>query len=243
MRATAILLAALIAAGALAAPDPLVPVNDEYVTTSPAYTYILDRGPVLTEEYAVDREYIDLIAQGPPSLLESGNLTPGHPYFGPVCDLAAIRRGEEVPLEEFVRRYAAKRAGIEQYTQAAREAGCDRVIAYICMMTTGGDPEKRLGFWRFWDNWEAFEEFSIPERPELDPVTWQQRKPDGEPVIAYRREHPPYRPMFRWTNCINNPAWRTYQRWVTEEAARIGIDGFFVDNAGTHHCYLSLIHI
>lgn len=237
MRATVILVAALVALGALAAPDPLVPVSDEYVTTSPAYTYILDRGPVLTEEGEVDQAYIDLLAAGPPSLLENGDITPGHPYFGPVCDLAAIRAGEEVPVEEFVRRYAAKRAGIERYCDAAREAGCDRVIAYICMMTTGGDPEARTGFWALWDNWEAFEQFSIPPRPELDPINWQQRQPDGSPVIAYRRDHPPYAPMFRWTNCINNPAWRTYQQWVTEEAARIGIDGFFVDNAGTQHCY------
>ena len=237
MRAVAVLLATLSAVAALAAPDPLVPVSEAYVTTTPAYTYILDRGPVLTEEGEVDQEYINLIAQGPPSLLESGDLTPGHPYFGPVCDLPAIRAGEQVPLEEFLQRYADRRVAIAQYTDAARAAGCDRVIAYICMMTTGGDPEERTGFWAFWDNWEAFEQFDIPPRPDSDPVNWQQRRPDGEPVIAYRRDHPPYAPMFRWTNCINNPAWRAYQQWVTEEAARIGIDGFFVDNAGTHHCY------
>ncbi len=237
MRVTAALLAALIAVSACAAPNPLVPVSDEYVTTSPAYTYILDRGPVLTDEGEVDREYVDLLAQGPPSLLENGNLTPGHPYFGPVCDLGALRAGEEVPVDEFVRRYAQRREAMPRYIEAAKAAGVDRVIAYICMMTTGGDPEKRTGFWAFWDNWDAFEDFNIPPRPELDPVNWQQRQPDGSPVIAYRRDHPPYHPMFRWTNCINNPAWRTYQRWVTEEAARVGIDGFFVDNAGTQHCY------
>ncbi len=237
MRATAVLLATLVSVGAFAAPDPLVPVSDDYVTTNPAYTYILDRGSVLTADHEVDQEYVELLAQGPPSLLENGQITPGHSYFGPVCDLSALRAGEEVPLEEHVRRYAARREAMPAYIEAAKGAGVDRVIAYICMMTTGGDPQERTGFWRFWDNWDAFEQFNIPERPEVDPINWQQRKPDGSPEIAYRRDHPPYDPMFRWTNCINNPAWRTYQRWVTEEAARIGIDGFFVDNAGTQHCY------
>jgi len=228
---SALLLAALTAGTAFAAPDPLVPVSGEYVTTTPAYTYILDRGDVFREEY------LGLIAAGPPSLLESGDLTPGHPYFGPVCDLDALRAGEDVPVEEFVRRYAEKRAAIPEYVASMKAAGVDRVLAYICMMTTGGDPETRTGFWALWDNWDAFSEFDIPPRPEEDPIAWQQRQVDGSPVIAYTREHAAYKPMFRWTNCVNNPAWRAYQRWVTEEAARCGIDGFFVDNAGTQHCY------
>lgn len=228
---SALLLAALSAEVAFTAPDPLVPVTGEYVATTPAYTYVLDRVDVFAEGY------VDQIAAGPPSLLENGDLTPGHPYFGPVCDLQALRAGQDVSLEEFVRRYAERRAAIPEYIARVKAAGVDRVLAYICMMTTGGDPEKRTGFWAFWDNWDAFQRFNIPPRPQEDPINWQQRQPDGSPVIAYQREHPPYRPMFRWTNCINNPAWRTYQRWVTEEAARCGIDGFFVDNAGTQHCY------
>jgi len=58
MRLQAILLTVLVAVGALAAPNPLVPVRDEYVATTPAYTYILDLGPVLTGEGEV--EFYDL---------------------------------------------------------------------------------------------------------------------------------------------------------------------------------------
>ena len=146
MRAVAVLLATLSAVAALAAPDPLVPGREAYVTTTPAYTYILDRGPVLTEEGEVDQEYINLIAQGPPSLLESGDLTPGHPYFGPVCDLPAIRAGEQVPLEEFLQRYADRRVAIAQYTDAARADVCDRELAYIVMMPPVCEHEDRTGF-------------------------------------------------------------------------------------------------
>ena len=74
MRVAAALLAAMLAACASAAPDSLVPVTGEYTPTSPAYTYILDRGPVLTDQGAVDQASIDLLADGPPKLLESGNI-------------------------------------------------------------------------------------------------------------------------------------------------------------------------
>jgi len=215
---------------AAAAPECMVPTGP-YAPTRPPYTYALDR----RSPYGAD--YFEAYRQGCPRLLETGILTPGHPYFGPMCDLAALREGRPEPsVQEFVEKYRRNRSCAPEAIREARAAGARWVITYICMMTTGGDPAKRTGFWRFYDNWAAFEEFSLPDKPRDDPETWQQRQPDGSPVIAYRRAHPPYRPMFRWTNCINNPNWRTYQRWVTEEAARVGVDGFFVDNAGTLRC-------
>ncbi len=227
---TALMLLGTIA-GAWAAPECLVPTG-QYLPTQVPYTYILDRSDVHREGY------LDGFKVGPPHLLENGNMTPGHPYFGPMCDLAALRAGEPEPsVAEFVQQYRENRERNAEYIKQAKATGVKLVTAYICMMTTGGDPQKRTGFWNFYDHWDAFSEFNIPPRPADDPETWQQRQPDGSPVIAYRRAHPPYAPMFRWTNCINNPSWRTYQRWVTEEAARIGLDGFFVDNAGTEHCY------
>ena len=214
-----------------AAPRCMVPTG-EYLPTQPPYTYVLDRRSPYTPDY------FDRYRTGSPTLIETGMLTPGHPYFGPMCDLPALRAGRpEKTTEECVRQYRENRARAPEAIRLARAAGAKWVITYICMMTTGGDPEKRTGFWRFYDNWDAFKPFHIPDRPPSDPENWQQRKVDGTPYIAYRRAHPPYRPMFRWTNCVNNPNWLVYQRWVTEEAARVGADGFFVDNAGTLRCY------
>lgn len=229
----AAMIALVVAVPVLAAPTCMLPTG-EYVPSQAPYTYFLDR------RNPYDAAYADRYGGHLPALLETGMLTPGHPYFGPVCDLTAIRAGRPEPtVEEFIARYRENRTRAPEVIRQLHEAGAERVITYICMMTTGGDPEKRLGFWRFYDNWDAFAEFDIPDKPADDPEQWQQRKPDGTPFIAYTRAHPPYQPMFRWTNCVNNPGWRAYQRWVTEEAARVGCDGFFVDNAGTQRCYCS----
>ncbi len=231
LRAIAAIVAILAASAVHAAPACMVPTG-EYVPTQLAYTDILDRSDYLNEGYA------EALADGPPWLLENGNITPGHPYFGPMCDLAALRAGKPGPtVEEFVQQYRDNAEWTRQHVIDAKAAGVGLATAYICMMTTGGDPATRSGFWNFYDNWDAFAEFQIPPKPADDPETWQQRQPDGSPVIAYSRAHAAYNPMFRWTNCINNPSWRAYQQWVTEESARLGLDGFFVDNAGTHHCY------
>lgn len=230
--ARAVFRAACILSGPLAAA-PRCPVpTGEYHPTQLPFTYVLDR------RNPFDKSFLESYREGMPFLVEAGQLTPGHPYFGPVCDLGALRRGvPEPPVGEFVNRYRANRSRIPAAVAGLRAAGAGQVITYICMMTTGGDPAKRTGFWRFYDHWDAFAEFQIPARPAEDPEAWQQRQPDGSPVIAYTRAHPPYAPMFRWTNCVNHPGWRAYQRWVTEEAARLGVDGFFVDNANTMRCY------
>ena len=229
--AAALLLVFAGAAAVSAAPECMVPTG-EYLPTQVPYTHILDRSDVFAEDY------LDQLKVGPPYLLENGMIQPTHQYFGPMCDLDALRRGEPGPsVQEFVQQYREKAEATREYVKQAKARGVQLVTAYICMNTIGGDPEKRTGFWHFYDNWDTFSEFQIPPRPPDDPETWQQLKADGSPFIAYTRAHLPYKPMFRWTNCINNPSWRTYQQWVTEEAARAGIDGFFVDNAGTQRCY------
>ena len=226
------LLSALLAMGAAAAaPVSPLPTGD-YLPSQVPYTYILDRTNVLAPEYP------GLLKEGPPVLHEGGDLTAGHPYFGPMCDLAALRAGRPEPdAAEWVARYRARRAAIQGFVKRAHAAGVQQAIAYVCMMTTGGDPRKRTGFWRFYDHWSAFAGFHIPARPAEDPEQWLQRKANGASQHFYAYEHPPYRPMFRYANCVNSPGWRTYMRWLVEEGARAGLDGVFVDNATSQHCY------
>lgn len=230
----AALLAAGMASSVRAAPECLVPTG-EYLPTQVPYTYILDRSNVF------EPDYLERLRVGPPYLLENGDLTAGHPYFGPMCDLGALRAGKPEPsAEEFVARYRQKRAATPDYVKKAHAVGVKLVTAYVCMMTTGGDHEKRTGFWRFYDNWDSFREFHIPPRPGADPEQWLQRKPDGSPHYFYAHEHPPYKPMVRYANCVNNPGWRAYMQWLIEEAARVGLDGVFVDNAESQRCYCKL---
>ncbi len=214
-----------------AAPDNMLSTFD-YVPTQVPFTHILDYGGVLGSE-----EYVAALQQGPPYLITHHELTITHPYFGPMCDLGRIRAGEpEISGEEAAEKYRQNRERVEAYIAAAHDAGVKVVTSYICLMTTGGEPDRRLGLWRFWDNWDAFDEFNLPPEP-ADPLTWQQRKPDGSEHHFYTKDHPAYKPMFRYSNCVNNPDYQAWHRWVVEEAARAGLDGVFVDNGGSLRCY------
>jgi len=230
MTAVTAALTLAVCAAAWAAPECLVP-RWEYVPTQAPFTHILDYGDISGDDYVASLEH------GPPHMITHHKLTVSHPYFGPMCDLNRIRAGEpEMSAAEAVEQYRQNREQVEDYIRRAHAVGVQVVTSYVCMMTTGGEPDRRLGVWRFWDNWDAFSEFNIPPRPE-DPITWQQRKPDGSEHHFYRKEHAAYAPMFRYSNCVNNPNWQAYARWIIEEAARAGLDGVFVDNAGSQRCY------
>ncbi len=231
MRQTLTFAALLMCAAAWSAPENLVPTWD-YVPTQVPYTHILDYGTdIFTDDYLASLEV------GPPYLITHHQLTVSHPYFGPMCDLTRIRAGEpEMSAAEAVEEYRRHREQVAEYIRRAHDIGVQVVTSYVCMMTTGGEPDRRLGIWRFWDNWDAFREFNLPPRPE-DPINWQQRRPDGSEHHFYRKEHAAYAPMFRYSNCVNNPNWQAYVRWIIEEAARAGLDGVFVDNAGSQRCY------
>ncbi|MGD9495525.1 MAG: hypothetical protein AB7Y46_04345 [Armatimonadota bacterium] len=231
MRPACAFVAILTSAAAWAAPDSLVPTW-EYVPTQVPYTHILDYGTDIFGD-----EYLASLEVGPPHLITHHQLTISHPYFGPMCDLARIRAGEpEMSAAEAVEAYRRHREEVANYIERAHELGVEVVTSYVCLMTTGGEPDRRLGVWRFWDNWEAFAEFNLAPRP-ADPITWQQRKPDGSEHHFYTKEHPPYAPMFRYSNCVNNPNFQAYVRWIVEQAARAGLDGVFVDNGGSLRCY------
>lgn len=231
MKRIAVIVSLVIPTVTWAAPENLVPTW-AYVPTQVPYTHILDYSADIFSD-----EYLAALADGPPHLITHHQLTIAHPYFGPMCDLAKIRAGEpEMSAEEAVEAYREQRARVAEYIRRAHEAGVQVVTSYICLMSTGGEPDRRLGIWRFYDHWDAFAEFNVPPKP-ADPITWQQRKPDGSEHHFYQKEHPPYAPMFRYSNCVNNPGWQTWVQWVVEEAARAGLDGVFVDNGGSLRCY------
>ena len=204
--------------------------------TSLPFTYVLD----YDGDHLDNPKYIEQVRMGPPYLLHLGTDTPCHSYFGAAFDwkrLRAALAGKEVPRPDYTAEFRQRMASLTKLADDLHKAGAKRVTPYVCLMTTGGEPEKRWGFWEMYDNWEAYNEWGIGPRPKDDPIEWIQRKPDGSPQYFYAHDHPPYKPMFRFANCVNNPNWKRYMMWVIRTTAQCGFDGVFVDNATSHRCY------
>ena len=200
------------------------------------YTYVLDGGPGRLS----DEEFAKQVALGPPRLqhMQSGSVV--HSYWG---DFDALRRarlrgqGQTVPSPDYLRLYTERIERLRRLNAAMHDGGCEKIVSYICIMTIGGDPAKRTGYWEFYDHWSDLLPLGIGPKPATDPEEWNQRKADGSPHHFYRKEHPAYRPMYRYSQCLNNPHWQQYIRWVVKMNARAGYDGNFVDNANSHRCH------
>ena len=203
------------------------------------YTYVLDGGPSRLS----DEEFVQQVALGPPLLqhMQSGSCV--HSYW---ADFGARERahqrseGKSVPAPNYRRVYTARMARYQKMIAAMRKSGCQTIVCYVCIMTIGGDPDKRTGYWEFYDHWDDLRGLGIGPKPPTDPEQWGQRKADGSAHHFYRKEHPPYRPMYRYSQCLNNPYWQQYMKWVVRMNARCGYDGNFVDNANSHRCHCGL---
>lgn len=229
---TLISITILLPALACAAPEQFVPTTD-FIPTQLPFTYVMD----YSDGDYFSGSYEKYYERGAPGLLHMGTVTPAHSYFGPAHDAnAALGKAPMPPIADFVQKYRERLAEAKRVNDQLRRQGVGKVVAYVCLMTTGGDPDRRLGFWHFYDNWDAFAPLGAGPKPPEDPVQWQQRKPDGSEHHYYTKEH--YIPMFfRYSNCVNNPYWQTYMMWVIRGAAEAGFDGVFVDNAGSMRCY------
>ncbi|MEW6357174.1 MAG: hypothetical protein AB1696_12670 [Planctomycetota bacterium] len=204
--------------------------------TSVPFTYILDYGG----DHLNNPEYIEQVRKGPPHIMHLGTDTPSHSYFGAAFKWERLRaqlKGEAVPKPDYAAEYRDRVVALTKLAKDLHEAGCKLVTPYVCMMTYGGDHEKRTGFWEMFDHWDIYQEFGIGPRPPTDPFEWNQKLFDGKPKYFYTHDHPPYKPMFRYSACINHPSWKQYMFWVIRETARCGFDGVFVDNGNSLRCY------
>ncbi|HUS80349.1 MAG TPA: hypothetical protein VM283_03710 [Armatimonadota bacterium] len=128
---------------------------------------------------------------------------------------------------EMIREQMARTtAHIAQY----HDWGVPVVTPYICAITAAGDPDQRLGIWEFYDRWDEFTDLDLGPKPPDDPIQWLQRKPDGSPRFIYPNDFPQYRPLRRWSMCMNNPYWRQYLGALMRTFAHMGYDGTFIDN-------------
>jgi hypothetical protein len=237
----AVILSLLLAAFACPAAD-----QDRTLSSAP-FTYVLDYGP----KHIASPEYIETVAMSPPTLLHLGKDVPFTHNWGPIQALGGENQayGKKRPYakEDYIRRLSPEEvkqriADLTKLTSDLHKAGVKWVTPYICSTTIGGNPETRAGLWEFYDHWDEYKEFALGERPKSDPIKWMQVMPDGAFQFFYKFTgpfYPPYEPNIRYAACHNNPDWRYWLERVTENAARCGFDGVFVDNAGSLRCYCS----
>jgi len=177
---------------------------------------------------------LDRLRPAPPTILHISPMETPLPCsagaaFPKGSDTAAIASPEEV---------AQRLEKARKLVSMLHEAGVRWVIPYICNQTVSGNPETRLGIWKFYDHWDEYTRFGIGPRPEADPIDWLARERDGDLHFNYEKRHSAFTPMgqFRYALCMNNPHYNQYQRAVVRMIAMSGYDGVFVDNNNLN-CY------
>ncbi len=118
-------------------------------------------------------------------------------------------------------RWAKQRRSAAAYVREAKSQGIHLVIGYLCATSIVDLPK----FDAHWD--PAFRaRFHTP------PSEWRQQDRNGRPLPSWYGGA--YQPA-----CMNNPDWRTYERYMIHEQLEAGHDGVFFDNPVVHRqgCY------
>ena len=119
-------------------------------------------------------------------------------------------------------------AGIEKehhgtlaYLTEAKRNGLELALGYVCATSI----VKLETFDRNWPK-QFRNQFSSP------PSAWLQQDRDGKALPSWYGGD--YRPA-----CMNNPDWRTYERFIVRQQIEAGFDGIFFDNPTVHPqgCY------
>lgn len=126
-----------------------------------------------------------------------------------------------------------------EYLDFLHGKGVKWVTPYFCNQTISGNYEERYGAWEVIDNWNKFAHLKKGKKP-TDPINWMQREPSGNLHYNYKRrcflERHGDTLQIRYAPCPNNPDWRDWMNHEARLAAKIGLDGFFIDN-NIIHCY------
>jgi hypothetical protein len=204
-------------------------------------------GAPLYSSEPVYAQALSRLRQFPPDILIVGKEAPFTHSLGPVLSFGgenrtfprvSNRKNEDprrlLSPDELQLRIKAT----ERFVQDAHSAGIKTVIPYISPMTMWGNAESRQGFFQFFDSWEKYQkEFQLGPRPGGDPVDWTQRAKDGSVYFRMGGGREDDQGMTRYSMCINNPDWRSWQMLLTNWIARVGYDGVWMDNVLVHRCY------
>ncbi len=185
-----------------------------------AFTHWFGRNPITCEigyqhENFGAESFYEKIRDAQPMLVHIGHDVPVSSWMGPVI-LHGLTDVEYLDPEEIPARIESIRAHVRKL----HEAGAVSVIPYICTMLCCGNPDTRIGWWRLLDRWEEFAHLGLGEKPEDDPVDWNQ-----SPVRPLPEDHVHnvYEPS------VVAPAWRRFLNVCVDLAAQCDYDGTFLD--------------
>jgi hypothetical protein len=107
------------------------------------------------------------------------------------------------------------------YVKNAKQRGIKLAIAYVCATSI-------VKLDTFDKNWPA----ELRAQLKTPPSQWLQQDKDGKPLPSWYGGD--YRPA-----CMNNPDWRTYEKFMVRQQLEAGHDGIFFDNPTVHPdgCY------
>jgi acetyl esterase/lipase len=117
--------------------------------------------------------------------------------------------------------WAERRKAAAAYVREAKSHGIRLVIGYLCATSIVDLP-----------NFDAHWDRSFRARFHTPPSHWRQQDSGGRPLPSWYGGA--YRPA-----CMNNPDWRTYERYMIQQQLEAGHDGVFFDNPVVHRqgCY------
>jgi hypothetical protein len=117
--------------------------------------------------------------------------------------------------------FARATAAASAYVKQSKAAGIQLAIGYVCATSI-------VKIDSFDRNWPA----ELRAKLTSAPSTWLQQDRDGKPLASWYGGD--YRPA-----CMNNPDWRTYEKFIVRAQLESGHDGIFFDNPTVHPqgCY------
>jgi hypothetical protein len=200
--------------------------------------------------YQADDRYQTFLArlrQFPPDILIVGKEAPLTHSLGPILSFGGenrtfppvVNRKSEEPRRQLTPdEWRMRIKATEKFVQDVHSSGVKTVIPYISPMTMFGNSERRQGFFQFFDSWDKYaKDFDLGARPAGDPLDWTQRDKQGQNYFRVGGGSEDVNGLTRYSMCINNPGWRSWQMLTTDWIARVGYDGVWMDNVLVHRCY------
>ena len=188
-----------------------------YTTRTTPTTFIIARDNPI---YGDMDEVFQWIAEAPPRIHHGGD------------DMAYTPHGLRIPPRAEVDDAEAR---VRRWTKGLRDLGVEIFMPYVCNGHIFGHPDNETGMWDFLKHWDEHAD-KIGPKPDVDPIEWIQREPDGRPHFNYPFRMPVASYDYEYAGCVMNPHWAGWLNIIIKLIAESGYNAVFIDN-NIHHCY------